>query len=244
VVLAGEHGEWYVALQAALLLLVLVAPWTSGPAMAKKLDGRIELALAGRLHAKPVKLPPKPKAGPPPGGPDLAPLALQTTDLSGQATDAGRQYVPALLPLSFYQVYMHPAGQFDDLQQDIVWYPTANEASFTNDVLADQFGPGSLDLSGVGDGAWGVLDNGSTAGAALLFFSSGQLEEFVLLDSPKTLSSPPRQSPSPRPSPTKSTRPDSAANPSRTLRLKTARLAQCSEMTPERRGLTLPRAAP
>ena len=54
--------------------------------LANKLDARIKLALAGRLHAKPVKLPPWPKAGQPPGGPDLAPLALQTTDLNGQAT--------------------------------------------------------------------------------------------------------------------------------------------------------------
>ncbi|MGZ4413060.1 MAG: hypothetical protein ACXVRZ_01595 [Gaiellaceae bacterium] len=155
------------------------------PKLAKKLDARIKLALAGRLHAKPVKLPPRPQAGPPPGGPDLAPLALNTTDLSGQATDTVRKYWPALFALSFYQVFMHPAGQFDQLQQDIVWYPTANEASFNDDVLADDFGPGSLDLSGIGDGAWGVLYNDPTnGGTALLFFSSGQLEESVVVESP------------------------------------------------------------
>jgi hypothetical protein len=157
------------------------------PKLAKKLAARIKLALAGRLHAKPVKLPPKPKAGPPPGGPDLAPLGLQTTDLSGQATDVGRQYGPALFALSFYQVFMHPAGQFDDLQEEIVWYPTANEASFNDNVLADEVGPGSLDLSAVGDGAWGVLDNATSRGTALLFFSSGQLEEFVVFDSPNAI---------------------------------------------------------
>jgi hypothetical protein len=157
------------------------------PKLAKKLDARIKLALAGRLHAKPVKLPPQPKAGPPPGGPDLAPLALNSTDLNGPATTNQQGYVRDLLALSFYQVVMQPAGQFDLLQQQISWYATANEASFTDDVLADQFGPGSLDLSGIGDGAWGVLLNGSIGGAAVLFFSSGQLEESVVFESPNAV---------------------------------------------------------
>ena len=157
------------------------------PKLAKNLDTRIKRALAGRLHAQPVKLPPQPQVGPPPGGPDLAPLALNATDLNGQATTVQHRYLLDRLALAFYQVVMQPAGQFDQLQQGIVWYATANEAGFTNDVLADQFGPASLDLSGIGDGAWGVLDNGSAQGAAVLFFSSGQLEEFVLLTSPNAV---------------------------------------------------------
>jgi hypothetical protein len=39
------------------------------PKLAKKLDARLKLALDGRLRAKPVELPAKPKAGPPAGGP-------------------------------------------------------------------------------------------------------------------------------------------------------------------------------
>ena len=79
---------------------------------------------------------------------------------------------------------MQPAGQFDIFQQDIAWYPTANEASFTDDVLADQLGPGSLDLNGIGDGAWGVLWSSSTA---VLGFSSGQLDEIVAFESPNAI---------------------------------------------------------
>jgi hypothetical protein len=157
------------------------------PKLAKKLDARIKLALAGRLHAKPVKLPPGPKAGPPPGGPDLAPLALNSTDLSGQVTTGQKGYVRDLFALSVFQVVMHPAGQFDILQQDIAWYATANEASFTDDVVTDQFGPGSLDLSGIGDGAWGVILSGSSGDTAVLFFSSGQLDEIVAFESPNAI---------------------------------------------------------
>lgn len=157
------------------------------PKLAKKLDTRIKLALAGRLHAKPVKLPSKPTAGPPPGGPDLAPLALGASDLNGQASTVQQGYLLDQLALSFYQAVLQPAGQFDLLQQAIVWYPTANEASFTNDVLIDQFGPPSLDLSGIGDGAWGVLDNGSAQGAAVVFLQSRQLDEIVVFTSPSAI---------------------------------------------------------
>ena len=157
------------------------------PKLAKKLDARIKLALAGRLHAKPVELPPGPKAGPPPGGPDLAPLALNSTDLNGQVTTVQQGYLRDLLALSLYQVVMQPAGQFDLLQQAVMWYATANEASFKNDVVADQFGPGSLDLSGIGDGAWGVLLGGAIGDAAVLFFSSAQLEESVVFQSPNAI---------------------------------------------------------
>jgi hypothetical protein len=55
------------------------------PELAKKLDARLRLALKGRLHAKPVKLP-KLVAGPPPNGPDLTQLALKSADLVGKAT--------------------------------------------------------------------------------------------------------------------------------------------------------------
>ena len=157
------------------------------PKLAKKLDARIKLAFAGRLHAKPVKLPPRPTAGPPPGGPDLAPLALNATDLSGQVTTGQQGYVRDLFARSVFQVVMQPAGQFDLLQQDVAWYSTANEASFTDDVVADQLGPGSLDLSGIGDGAWGVLLSGSSGDTAVLFFSSGQLDEIVAFESPNAI---------------------------------------------------------
>lgn len=153
------------------------------PRLAKKLEARIKLALAGRLHAKPVKLPSPPKAGPPPGGPALAPLALNTTDLSGQATVASEDYQPWPFVLSGYGLFMNPAGQFDLLEQDIAWYATANEASFNVDAQLGPLGQGSLDLSSIGDGARGFLSNGSSSGFAVLGFSSGRLAELLVMGS-------------------------------------------------------------
>jgi len=157
------------------------------PRLAKKLETRVKLALAGRLHAKPVKLPPAPKAGPPPGGPDLAQLALNTTDVSGQATISSEDYQPRPFALSGYALFMSPAGQFDLLQQNIAWYPTANEASFNVDAQLGPLGQGSLDLSSIGDGARGFLSNGSTSAFAVLGFSSGRLAELLAMVSPNAI---------------------------------------------------------
>jgi hypothetical protein len=156
------------------------------PRLAKKLDARIRQALAGRLHANPVKPPANPKPGPPPGGPDLAPLQLKTADLGGGATDVIQGYMPLYFSprgaVSGYYVNMGPAGPFFQLEQWIDWYPTANQASFTADVEAAPFGKYSLDLSSLGDGARGALANGSNPSVpsvAVLVFSSGRLEERV-----------------------------------------------------------------
>ena len=98
------------------------------PGLAKKLDARLRLALKGRLHGKPVKLPPKQEAAQPAGGPDLSALALQASDVVGPSTiDKGYIVDPAAI--SDYSVFMFPAGQFDLLDQEIEWYPSANEAS-------------------------------------------------------------------------------------------------------------------
>jgi hypothetical protein len=157
------------------------------PRLAKKLERRITLALAGRLHAKPVKLPPAPKAGPPPGGPDLAPLALNPTDMNGQATISSENYQPWPFALSGYALFMSPAGQFDLLEQNIAWYPTANEASFNVAARVGPLGQGSLDLSSIGDGARGFLSNGSSGGFAVLGFSSDQLVEILAMGSPNAI---------------------------------------------------------
>jgi hypothetical protein len=156
------------------------------PKLAKKLAARIEQALAGRLWAKPVKLPPK--AGADPGSPDLAPLGLQTTDLNGQASAMFRRYrsKPGF-PFHFYAVSIVPAGQFQSIDQEIVWYPTANAARFNDDLERDLWGWGSwggfrlLDLSSVGYGAWAVQENLTLPPSTLLRFLSGRLGEFVAL---------------------------------------------------------------
>ena len=155
------------------------------PKLAKKLDARLRLALEGRLHAKPVRLP-KLKAGPPPGGPDLSALALKASDLVGKATvDKGYLVDPAAI--SDYSVFMLPAGPFDLLDQEIEWYPTANEASFfadfANASALAQSGTTALDLSSLGDGAQGSVTQGTgknPLGSSMVVFSSGRLAEFLV----------------------------------------------------------------
>jgi hypothetical protein len=166
------------------------------PKLAKKLDARLRLAVKGRLHGKPVKLPPKLKAGPPTGGPDLSALALRTSDLSGAASLVGEGYGVAPTVLDFvdltassdYSLLMLPAGPFELLGQEIEWFPTANAASFNADFLnafsLSQPGTTALDLSTLGDGAQGSLTEDSQLSSGTVVFSTGQLSEFLFVGAP------------------------------------------------------------
>jgi hypothetical protein len=155
------------------------------PKLAAKLDARLRRARKGRLHAKAVRLPTQ-KAGRPPGGPDLSVLALRKSDLVGGAT-VTKGYLVDPAAISDYSVFMLPAGQFDALDQEIEWYPVANEASFIADFAnaASLLQPGTtaLDLSSLGDGAQGSLTVGSSFSQGQVFFSSGHLAEFVVMAS-------------------------------------------------------------
>jgi hypothetical protein len=155
--------------------------------LARKLDARIKLALAGRLDAKPVNLPPRQKTSRPPGSPDLSPLALSPTDLGVQVSswDHGYGFNDGLFAVSSYFDGMGAGRTTSDVgfvafQQDIDWFATANQASFTADSAeGPPFGGGvSVDLSSVGDGAWGVLYRNE----ADFVFSSGRLVEQVKFD--------------------------------------------------------------
>jgi hypothetical protein len=154
------------------------------PKLAKKLDTRLRLALRGRLHAKPVKLPAPQKAGPPSGGPDLSKLALLASDLVGKAS-VDKAYVVDPAAISDYSVFMLPAGQFDALDQEIEWYPSANEASFfadfENAAALAQPGTTALDLSALGHGAQGSVTASPSFSGGQVFFSSGNLAEFVFM---------------------------------------------------------------
>ena len=154
------------------------------PKLAKKLDARLRLALKGRLHGKPVTLPAKAKPGPPAAGPQLSLLALKASDLVGQVT-VDKRYIFDPAAISDYSVFMFPAGQFDGLDQEIEWYPSANEASFfadfENAAALAQPNTTTLDLSSLGDGAQGSVTEGSTFSSGLVVFSTGQLAEFIFL---------------------------------------------------------------
>jgi hypothetical protein len=129
---------------------------------------------------------PKLKAGPPPGGPDLSTLALRKSDLVGQAT-VNKSYIVDPAAVSDYSVFMLPAGQFDALDQEIEWYPVANEASFyadfENAATLAQHGTTALDLSGLGDGAQGSVTQGSSFSTGQVFFATGHLAEFIFMGS-------------------------------------------------------------
>lgn len=153
------------------------------PQLAAKLDARLRIARKGRLHAKPVKLPTQ-KAGPPPGGPDLSVLALRKSDLVGKAS-ASKGYVADPGAISDYSVFMLPAGPFEALDQEIEWYPVANEASFfadfENATSLAQKGTTQLDLSSLGDGAQASVTVGSKFSQGQVFFASGHLAEFIFM---------------------------------------------------------------
>ena len=161
------------------------------PNLAQKLVARFRLERRGRLHAAPVKLP-RQKAGPPPGGPDLSVLRFRASDLVGKVT-VGRGYVVDPAAISDYSVFMLPAGQFDVLDQEIEWYPVANEASFyadfANATTLARHGSTALDLSGVGDGAQGSVTAGASFDTGQVFFSSGRLAEFIFVASQDAIDS-------------------------------------------------------
>jgi hypothetical protein len=121
-------------------------------------------------------------------------MTLAPDDVSGQATTVAESYVlepyglqPDYMDLSRYIVAMNPAGPFDQLNQEIEWFATANEANFFADrwfaVNARERGVKALDLSGLGEGARGVYLNASSGGGAVVTFSTGQLAEVVQVDS-------------------------------------------------------------
>jgi hypothetical protein len=175
----------------------------------RKLDHRLRLAEPGHLRGKPVKLPPGLGAGPPTGGPDLATLALTTSDFSGQATIADQGYsAPSAPSLSDYSLDMQPAGTFADLSQIVDWFPAANDATVLSRFEAVAFAyvfakglltgaPGQftpVDLSTAGDGAYGGIVSVASPGQptvylAVVGLSSGPAGDFVLAGSQSQLQS-------------------------------------------------------
>jgi hypothetical protein len=171
--------------------------------LARTLDHRLRLAEAGHLRGKPVKLPPQLTLGAPEGGPDLATLALQTSDLGGPATLGDHAYAaPSSPALSAYGIDWNPAGTFDALSQLIAWFPTANDATVLTGfeeaviahslaegltgVVAGQFTP--VDLGAAGDNAVGGIVTISqpqqpTIYLTVVALSSGQASDLILAGS-------------------------------------------------------------
>ncbi len=163
------------------------------PALMTKLVHRLRQLLGGHLHGTPAKLPPFPEPGPPPGGPDLSTFAVAPSDFTGNAVAIEQGYGIDPTALSTYDIELHPAGAFDDLQQSISWYADANEATWDGTVLFDLFSQGAtrVDVSPVGDNASAVVvsgtDNGTPVFFAFVSLWQGQAVDFTIAESPTTI---------------------------------------------------------
>jgi hypothetical protein len=140
------------------------------PKVARRLDRRLQLALAGRLHGRPVSLPRPLKPGPPAHGPKPADLALTATDVGTPATVVHKGYAKpknAFDPnaLSVYDLTMAPAGPFAYVSQEVVAASSTLEAQYFGAIAAAGVAAGlgknaavtTVDLSAVGDHAYGEV---------------------------------------------------------------------------------------
>ncbi len=171
------------------------------PTVARKLHQRLQLALAGRLRAQPVKLPRPLKPGPPAHGPKPATLVLRKADLGSPATVAHKGYSKpkdAFDPnaLSAYELTMAPAGQYSVLSQQIVVGANKLEVQYFGAIalggVAAGFGKAAkatpVDLGSVGDNARGeilqVAVGSRKAYEAVVVLSHGAYLDFLAAVSP------------------------------------------------------------
>jgi hypothetical protein len=166
---------------------------------AHALDRRLHLAVAGRLHGHPAKLPGPPKAGPPATGPDPAALVLTPSDLpASHVQQQGYDSVP--IALSTYDLALEPAGPFDDLFQSVSVMPTAASAAYraaftgAGWIASDLFFAGPaytqivpVDVSSAGDDAQAAIveisGGGQTINEAVIALNTGPAADFLVADS-------------------------------------------------------------
>lgn len=169
--------------------------------LAQKLDARVRTAVAGHLHGTPVPLKSSPQAGPPPAGPDLSKLVLQPSDVGQQQPpQIGQGYGCFPYAISDFSIVFHPAGPYDALQQNLSWYPNANEATqiaayagyFGGHLEFVSSGPLTLtatpvDVSNAGDNATAEIVRVGPAGTSggpdmgVVTLTKGQLVDQVML---------------------------------------------------------------
>lgn len=170
---------------------------------ARALHRRLVLAVAGRLHGRPAKLPSPPKAGPPASGPDPASLVLTASDLpSSTVQQEGYDSVP--VALSTYDVVFQPAGPFDDLFQTVSVMPTPTSAAYlaaftgASAIAGDLFFAGPaytkvtpVDVSSAGDNAQAAIveisGNGQTLNEAVVTLNTGPASDFLVADSSSSI---------------------------------------------------------
>jgi hypothetical protein len=167
------------------------------PTVARRLYQRAKLALAGRLHAKPVKLAAVLKPGPPAHGPKPADLVLKPADIGTGARVVHRGYSrpKAALDenaLSVYDLTVTAGGSFPFVSQEVLVGGNDVEARYFSAIVVGALAAASgqqlqttvVDLSGVGDGARGemlkVTINGNTAYEAIVVLTHGPYLDFLV----------------------------------------------------------------
>ena len=169
------------------------------PAMARHLYARLRLALAGRLHGRPVALPPALKPGPPPHGPKPSTLVLRVADLGKGSQVLHKSYVKPKgsldqNALSVYDQTLASSGSFPVLSQEVlVGSSTLEVKYFAAIVLHAGLGQGKVKetpvaLGGVGDDARGELAkvdiNGQAVAEEAVVLTRGPYLDFLIEASP------------------------------------------------------------
>jgi hypothetical protein len=175
------------------------------PHLLFQLHRRLRLLLGGHPIGKRPKLPPQPREGQAPGGPDLSGMVIQPSDVGmSHAVNLVQGYDADPPALSDFLMLLSPAGTYDDLTQQIGWWPTATEATY-----AETYGAGSpfgfifisigfaargdgetvtpVDLSSLDDPATGFLVTGGGQSEAFVTMTSGQAGESIVGSSDGTL---------------------------------------------------------
>lgn len=195
-----QHGPYLLDVSVAAASTAAAARLV--PTLARRFYARLRLALAGRLHATPVALPPTLKAGPPPHGPKPAALVLRTSDLAKGSKVLHKGYVKPKgsldqNALSVYDLTMASPGSFPVLTQEVLVGSSKLEMQYFGAIVlsAGVAGTGSgavkstpVALPGVGDNARGELAqvtiNGQTVQEEAVVLVRGSYLDFAIEVSP------------------------------------------------------------
>ena len=164
------------------------------PHLMRVLRRRLNLMLQGRAIGSPATLPPEPTAGQAPGGPDLSTMVLQPSDF-GESPPVNlfqASYLADPPALSTFWMQFAPAGTYLGVTQQLGWWPTALEATYSeayDDALAASFvfpldsgaTVSPVDLSALDDPATGYLITGDHFGGSEVFvtLTNGQAGTFI-----------------------------------------------------------------
>jgi hypothetical protein len=104
--------------------------------LARRFERRIDAVLDGKVSGPPIRLPGKPKAGPPGNGMNLAAMAVKPADIGGgKVTDEGFELDTDFNPVSAY-VREISGSPFTAFRETIELFHSPTEAGFNLSLLA------------------------------------------------------------------------------------------------------------